>query len=55
MNTSYTAHFGANTQAPTPWWAGEESARTVYKNTDKVTKSDFLLSLLNPQLLALSL
>lgn len=53
MNTSYTAHVGENTQAPIPWRAGEEPARTVYKNTDKVTKSDFLLSLLNPQLLAL--
>lgn len=52
MNTSYTAHVGENTQAPIPWWAGEEPARTVYKNPDKVTISESLLDNLNYQVLA---
>ncbi|MCG5516970.1 MULTISPECIES: type IV toxin-antitoxin system AbiEi family antitoxin domain-containing protein [unclassified Ectothiorhodospira] len=52
MNTSYTAHVGENTQAPIPLWAGEEPARTVDKNPDKVTISESLLDNLNYQVLA---
>lgn len=45
MNRSYITHTGENTQTPIPWRAGEEPARTVYRNPDKVTISESLLDI----------
>jgi len=53
MNTSFTAHAGESAQAPIHGRVGKEPARIVYKNSIKVTKSDFYTKLLNCQLLAL--
>jgi len=53
MNTSCTAHAGESVQAPIHGRVGKEPTRIVYKNSAKVTKSDFSWKLLNCQLLAL--